>query len=265
MKKSLTALLLSNTPVNMRLLLLAGVLAGCTTTHVQWDAIQMREQVIDYYNDEVMDNLIRAVNGEPFVHVDVAGVQAVAISKLAGSVGGGETSTRTNGTNPAIAATGVVATFGHTVMKPFSFTVNPERDENLTITSVPVIGAQPPLVPGEKATPNVYQLYLRFLNLNDSNPGLCNAEATFDFLGKCVSVKYVCSFPERFHLRSYVNSADTEQCYSPGTLKQRGNCWYYVPAKYRIQYLELFKAIVTAKRPGGSPLPPAPPTSTYTL
>jgi hypothetical protein len=103
----------------------------------------MREQVVDYYNDEIMDNLVRAVNGQPFVHVDVTSLQAIATTKLAGSAGGGETQTHTTGTNPAITAAGIVSTFSRAVTRPFTFSVSPERDENLTINSVPVIGAVP--------------------------------------------------------------------------------------------------------------------------
>jgi hypothetical protein len=114
------------------------VLGGCTTTHVHWDAVQMRQQVVDYYNDQIMDNLVRAVNGQPFVHVDVTGLQAIATSKLAGSAGGGETQMHTNGTNPAATAAGIVSTFSRVVTRPFAFSVSPERDENLTINSVPV-------------------------------------------------------------------------------------------------------------------------------
>jgi hypothetical protein len=31
------------------------LLTSCTITHVQWDAVQMREHVVDYYNHEIMD------------------------------------------------------------------------------------------------------------------------------------------------------------------------------------------------------------------
>jgi uncharacterized protein YceK len=31
------------------------VTSGCTTTHVHWDAVQTCEQVVDYYNHEIMD------------------------------------------------------------------------------------------------------------------------------------------------------------------------------------------------------------------
>jgi hypothetical protein len=227
------------------------LLAGCTTTHVQWDAVRMREQVVDYYNDEVMDNLIRAVNGQPFVHVDVTGLQAVATSKLAGSVGGGETQTHTTGTNPAATAAGIVSTFSQMVTRPFTFSVNPERNENLTINSVPVIGGGPSSNTG---TPGIYDLYLKFLNLGGSK------QADFSYLTVgCSSVHRVCTLEERLSLH-------TDQCV-PGTIKERGGCLYYVPIGYRTQYLELVRDILVAKRPGGasSPGQPVAPVPTFQL
>jgi hypothetical protein len=46
-------------------------LAGCTNTQVRWDATRMRKDVMVYYNDQIMDNLIKAKNKLPFVHVDI--------------------------------------------------------------------------------------------------------------------------------------------------------------------------------------------------
>jgi hypothetical protein len=89
---------------------LYGVPSSCTTTHVYWDAMQMREQIVDYYNHAIMHNLIRRVNGRPFVHVDLSRPQALARSTMAGPVGVGETRTRTNWTNPAMTIAPVVAT-----------------------------------------------------------------------------------------------------------------------------------------------------------
>src|SRR4030095_12714060 len=118
-----------------------------------------------------MDNLCRAANGQPFVHVDVAGLQALAGSKLAGTVNGGETQTHTTGTSPAITAAAIVGTFSRAV-RPFTFSVNPERTDTLTITSTPVIGAVPPPRSGESKQPSVYDLYLKLLNLADSTKNL---------------------------------------------------------------------------------------------
>jgi hypothetical protein len=221
------------------------LLTGCTTTHVQWDAVQMREHVVDYYNDEIMDNLVRAVNGQPFVHVDVAGLQALAGSKLAGTVNGGETQTHTTGTSPAITAAAIVGTFSRAVMRPFTFSVNPERTDTLTITSTPVIGAVPPPRPGETKQPSIYDLYLKFLNLADSATSLDESTSDFSYLGhldRC-PVQKVCDLKQRLSPPPHV----------PGALKSRGDCLYYIPDSYQTRYLELFRALLTAKRPAAAP------------
>ena len=258
MKKTIAAMLLGAQPLQPKIsylrsrgLIAIAVLTGCTTTHVQWDAVQMRQQVVDYYNDEIMDNLVRAVNGQPFVHVDIAGLQAVTGSKLAGAVTGGQTETHVTGTNPAATAAGVVATFTRTAMRPFGFSVNPERSENLTITSVPVIGAS-------GRDPDVYNLYLQFLNLksppaaNEAFPDVSGkTQVDFSFVRPsrdCESVQKLCTLEERRLQPAYV----------PGTRKDRGDCVYYVPIAYQKAYLGLFRALLTTKRP--TSIPPSPPS-----
>ena len=52
------------------------LLTGCTATVVRWNSVKMREEIIAYYNDEIMDNLIRMSEGLPFVHVDISSVSA---------------------------------------------------------------------------------------------------------------------------------------------------------------------------------------------
>src|SRR6266513_6494276 len=66
-------------------------LTGCTATVVRWNSVRMREEIMAYYNDEIMDNLIRMNEGLPFVHVDISSVSAQGISQVSGTVGGGET------------------------------------------------------------------------------------------------------------------------------------------------------------------------------
>jgi len=237
------------------------VLNGCTTAHVHWDAVQMREQVVDYYNDEIMDNLVRAVNGQPFVHVDVTGLQAIATTKLAGSAGGGETQTHTTGTNPAMTVAGIVSTFSRVVTRPFTFSVSPERDENLIINSVPVIGAVPDPTPGcGQKPPNVYELYLRFLNITTTEETLSESTTDLCYLThlRICPVQKVCTLNERLSPPPHV----------AGTLKGRGDCLYYIPVCYQAQYLQLFRALLTAKRPpsGGAPPGGAPGVvPTFTL
>lgn len=252
--------------------IVAVFLAGCTSTQVHWNAISMREHVIDYYNDEVMDNLIRARNGQPFVHVDVASLSALTTSKLAGTVGGGETitntgtrqltnqtvTTNTTSATPShvVAGTiGVVGTLAHAAMRPFTFGVSPERSDTLTVTSTPVFG--------DKAD-KIYDLYFWFLNLRDPKDPQCQrlkavdvrpAEAkgseaplNFSYLQYCCSVRTACTSEEQ----------NSPPAYVPCTLKKRGDCWYYVPWSFREQYLELCRKLLTLERPKAPAVAPGP-------
>ena len=223
-------------------------LTACTT-QVHWDAVRMRENVIDYYNDEIMDNLIRALNSQPFVHVDVASLQALTTSKLAGAVGGGQTLNntdtravtnqvvRTNTTggmaSRMVAGTvGIVDTAAHLAMRPFTVSVAPELDDALTITSFPVIGKDAELI---------YCYYFGFLNLCNSKDPECvkiEGKGDFRYLKNCCTVQKACTHEEQLRVPSYV----------PGTLKRRGGCLYYVPSLYAEDYLKLCKNLLTATR-----------------
>src|SRR5438067_1446205 len=109
------------------------LLAGCATQEVHWNAVKMREHVNDYYENEIMDNLIRGKEGLLFVHVDITSLSSGAASKLNGTIGGGET--HTNATTAS--ATGVISSIVRTVMRPFTYSITPERSNNLIISSSP--------------------------------------------------------------------------------------------------------------------------------
>src|SRR5882672_5919306 len=65
--------------------------ASCTNTQVRWDAVKMRQDVMVYYNDQIMENLIKAKNDLPFVHVDIQSLTSAGASQITGTVGYGET------------------------------------------------------------------------------------------------------------------------------------------------------------------------------
>jgi hypothetical protein len=85
------------------------IMTSCSTQIVHWDSVQMRRHVMDYYNDEIMENLIRAKNGLPFVHVDIASLSAVSGAKIDATVARGQTLSN-SGTNTSTGATGQTAT-----------------------------------------------------------------------------------------------------------------------------------------------------------
>src|SRR5437016_1004702 len=92
------------------------ILVGCTTTQLRWDATKMREQVMYYYNDEIMDNLIRAHEKLPFVHVDISTLTTIDASQITGTVGDGEMRSKTR-----TFMGGVLQSVGRTVTWPFTY------------------------------------------------------------------------------------------------------------------------------------------------
>ena len=98
---------------------------------------------MDYYNDQIMENLIRKKNGLPFVHVDLASFNAGAATKLAAAVNGGQSladTGQTQTTHLGSVTTTVVGTVARVATRPFTFSVSPERDENLTINTITALG-----------------------------------------------------------------------------------------------------------------------------
>src|SRR4051812_43251004 len=94
-------------------------LPGCTATVARWEAVNLREQIMNYYDEEIMDNLIRQSQDLPFVHVDISSITALSASKVSGTVGGGDSHTfqRTG-------AFGMVGSVARTVARPFAYSVS---------------------------------------------------------------------------------------------------------------------------------------------
>jgi len=108
-------------------------LAGCTATVVRWNSVKMREEIMAYYNDEIMDNLISTEKGLPFVHVDISSVSAAGVSQVSGTVGGGETESFTK-TSPSSSMMGVLHTISRAAMTPFAYSASPLHSDTLTMT-----------------------------------------------------------------------------------------------------------------------------------
>jgi hypothetical protein len=203
--------------------ILVALLAGCTTTHVQWDAKQMREHVMDYYNDEIMDNIIRMhVEELPFIHVDISTLTAIATSQLSGTVGGGETRA-----NASASLSGVVGTVTRTVMRPFTYSVSPQRGESLSITAAPVIGAPSGDTdpnPEKKGIYKAYYLFEDFLKSKKGEGALVYSEGLIP---------------------------PSKEKYVLGTLKRYGTGYYYISNRepYKERYRKLCMELVTQTRP----------------
>jgi len=130
-------------PVYVSVCAVTIIMAGCTSDEAHWDELAMRQRALDYYSDEIMDNLIRGSNGMVMLHVDIAGLTALVTTRLSATVGGGQTLMDTNervtqvpvisAGNIVRGAVQVMSTATQMAMRPFSFSLNPERDNALTV------------------------------------------------------------------------------------------------------------------------------------
>ncbi len=213
--------------------LCAILMAGCSTTHVRWDAGQLRLAAIDYYSDQVIDNLIRARNGQMFVHVNLTGLNAEVGTKVAGSVGGGETDVDTITRGPA----GALITAANATTKPFFWSVSPEHNNKLQINAQPEVNDA-----------GVYQLYIQFLNLpeNAGNIGLSSLSGSGLDVANAGKIHSVVSVDGK---------APKHDDYVPGTLKKWRGKQYYVPMQYKQAYFDLCVSLVSrikVKPPGAA-------------
>ena len=148
-------------------LLIVISMSGCTaiqSTHqVKLDQTQMRGVLMDYTEDQIMENLIRARNGLPFVHFDFSHVTAQVTTKVTPSVAGGRTRATTSNLSPNMSTTQIasgpitttIAAIGgvlETITRPFSYGVTAERDNVVNVEVNPVLTEK-----------NVYEAYINFL------------------------------------------------------------------------------------------------------
>ena len=152
------------------------LVTGCAvldTHQAQLDQKQLRQVLLDYNQDQILDNLIRAYNGLPIAQFDIKTVTATVASKITPSVTGGKTGTSsrypgnsvatTTTTDPVGAVTtavtrtvGSVASAVGTVMRPFSYTVGGERSNTVLVD----------VKPADEV--GVYAAYVKFLNAADN-------------------------------------------------------------------------------------------------
>lgn len=260
------------------------LVASCTNTQVRWDAVKMRQDVMVYYNDQIMENLIKAKNHLPFVHVDIQTLTSAGASQITGSMGYGETVTntgthaQTNQTTttdtsspPGAPATmrtvakvagGLVATATHTAMRPFSYSVSPLRSETLTITAAPALGAQAQASPAPAATPTLtLSRVTDTTDKNDATKTVKNHTEEKTLISppqeapKTIYDLYQ-DFADSGHL-SQTPTKPPEGAYLPGTLKKwstkQGTKYYFVADDEpdKTEYYEFCKKLFI-KGSGGS-------------
>jgi hypothetical protein len=118
---------------------------------------------MDYTEDQIMENLIRARNGLPFVHFDFSHVTAQVTTKVTPTVAGGRTRATTTNLTPSMSTmqttsgpiTTTIAAIGgvlETITRPFAYGITAERDNVVNVEVNPVL-----------AEKNVYEAYINFL------------------------------------------------------------------------------------------------------
>lgn len=98
---------------------------------------------MDYTEDQIMDNLIRAKNRYPILHLDLSTIGSVVESNLGGKASGGQ----------SILNTGLATA----VTRPFTFDISPQRNNKLSVNTQPVLNAN-----------EVYAAYEAFVDLKGS-------------------------------------------------------------------------------------------------
>jgi hypothetical protein len=212
------------------------LLAGCMATQNRWQATQMREQVMNYYNDQIMENLIRADEKLPFVHVDITGLTTIDTSQLTGTIGAGETQTHTD-SGPI----GALNMFSKMVTRPFAYSVSPQRGNSLQISAAPVLGQLPgnaettskttiktvttepaPIAGPTPASPTPLPATVKTTTREDETltPQSTTIYKLYDeFLHKLKCKDAFC------HTDSLIQPKEK---YVPGTLKRWGTKYYYI-------------------------------------
>jgi hypothetical protein len=170
--------------------------------------------------------LIRAKNGLLILHVDLGNLTTTVQTKLAAAVGGGQTlndtATRqtTVGGTLARGAVGIVSTATQLAIRPITFSLNPERDNQIAVTENPTFGD----------TADVYRPYIQFLNLRSPKQSIYT------------SVSKTVDFDKIDSIRSWdARTPPPKDTYIQGTLKKwKGdNRYYYIPKSYRQAYFDL--------------------------
>jgi hypothetical protein len=162
------------------------LVAGCAvldTHQAKLDQRQLRDTLMDYTEDQILDNLIRAYNGRAIVHFDVKTVTATVASKVAPNVGYGrtvtsnqfpgnatQTTTMKGPTNNLLGTTvqttiGAASAIVGTVTEPFTSSLAAERTNNVLVDVKP------------QDERKIYAAYIKFLNTGSESPNTEESDA----------------------------------------------------------------------------------------
>jgi hypothetical protein len=128
--------------------------AGCAVEQVHDDQDKLRCALLDLYTDQLVDNLVRAVNGMPIIHLDYGTAQAQILAKDSAMVGDSYSNTVTH-----MLTTAATTTLMTTRSAVNTLMGNASRDntETIAVTATPLTNSV-----------EAYNAYLQFLALPGS-------------------------------------------------------------------------------------------------
>jgi hypothetical protein len=127
---------------------------GCAVEQVHSDQDRLRHALLDLYTDEIMDNLVRAVNGMPIIHLDYGTAQAQVLAKDSAMVGDSYAKTVSQMLTAA-ATTTLVTT--HMAVNTLTGNASHDNTETIAVTATPLT-----------TSIEAYNAYLQFLALTGS-------------------------------------------------------------------------------------------------
>jgi hypothetical protein len=129
---------------------LAGI-GGCRSQQLGYDQNQFRQVLLEMYEDQLMDNLIRAKNRMPLLHLDYTNITGTVTHSGSASVGGGPIGTRTTTfVKPTMSTAG--GSLVRLATQTFNYGVTASQISQLTVTANPIVDNS-----------GVYLAYLNFV------------------------------------------------------------------------------------------------------
>jgi hypothetical protein len=127
------------------------VMGGCRSQQLGYDQNQFRQVLLEMQEDQLMDNLIRAKNRMPLLHLDYTNITGTVTHSGTASVGGGPVGTRTT-TFVKPTATTAGGSLVRVASQAFTYGVNASQISQLTVTANPIVDNS-----------GVYLAYLNFV------------------------------------------------------------------------------------------------------
>lgn len=139
---------------------LTSAVSGCAVRGLHKDQDRLRTALVDLSTNQVMDNLVRASNGLPIIHLDYTNANMQLTVDVSGSVG----DTASNMHSTTLAALSLSSTLiTRTIANTVAGTLGLSRTNQVAVTATPVT-----------TTNQVYDAYLSFLTIPGSLQVTCS-------------------------------------------------------------------------------------------